>query len=177
MAEIKSTIELIMERTRNLTMSEEDKREQAAVEFKAASNRLIQKFLDGVIDLDKFQEEFNRIETSAVNRGIAIAEAARRIDPEGDNRALLDLLRFGLGADVLRVAALLDDFRRAVDTEDHGAMDRMLDRLLKRGISGSAVIPNIQFDDYRAARRDEIERKFRQDLATALVPPAGPNGR
>lgn len=58
MAEIKSTLELVMERTRNLSMSDEDKLEQAAKEFKDAVNRLCLKYLDGHIDIESFREKF-----------------------------------------------------------------------------------------------------------------------
>ena len=62
MAEIKSTLELVMQRTSHLSMSEEDKRKQAAKEFKEAVNRLARKYLDGQIDLDRFRAEFSRLE-------------------------------------------------------------------------------------------------------------------
>ncbi|MCE5333859.1 MAG: hypothetical protein LLG06_04660 [Desulfobacteraceae bacterium] len=173
MAEIKSTIDLIMERTRHLTMSEEDRREQAASEFKAAVNRLILQFLDGGIDLDKFAQEFNAMERSAGNVGLAIAEAARRIDPAGDNRMILDLLRFGLNADISQISAVLDGYRKALDGEDLGAMERMVDRLFQKGITGSAVIPNLRFDEKRAGRRKEIEQQFQNDLQSALARAGG----
>ncbi len=62
MADIKSTLELVMERTRHLSMTEEDKRKQAAAAFKEAVSRLARKYLDGQINLDRFQAEFNQLE-------------------------------------------------------------------------------------------------------------------
>ena len=112
MAEIKSTLELVMERTRHLTMSEEDKRKQAAKEFKEAVNRLALKYLDGQINLDRFQAEFSRLEAGASGKTEAAAEIGRRIDPAADNTLLLDLIKHGLGFDISGIEAILHQFQR-----------------------------------------------------------------
>ena len=54
MAEVKSTLELVMERTRHMTLSEEDKREQALAEFKKSLGGLLQKVQDGVLGPEHF---------------------------------------------------------------------------------------------------------------------------
>jgi len=46
MAEVKSTLELVMERTRHLTLTEDEKREQAVAEFKGSLGGLLQKVQD-----------------------------------------------------------------------------------------------------------------------------------
>ena len=112
MAEIKSTLELAMERTRHLTMSEEDKRKHAAREFKEAVNRLTLRFLDGQIDLDRFQSEFSRLQPGLFGKAEAAAEIGRRIDPAADNSLVLDLIKHGLGYDISGIEAVLKKFQR-----------------------------------------------------------------
>lgn len=169
MAEIKSTLELAMERTRNLTMSEEDKRKQAAKEFKEAVNGLVLRFLNGQIDPDRFQAEFGRLETGAFGKLEAAAEIGRRITPAADNSLLLDLIKHGLGYDVSGIEAILKTFRERLDSEDRRAAERIRADLLNKGISGSAVIPDPDADKGRAARHEEILEAFGEELDAAIA--------
>jgi len=170
MAEIKSTLELVMERTRHLHMTEEDKRKQAAEAYREAVGRLARKYLDGQIDLDRFQSELNRLEThGSSDRADAAAEIGRRIDPAADNTLLLDLLKHGLGFDTSRIEAILPQFRETVHSEEGRVVERIRADLLKRGISGSAVIPNLEADKNWAKRRGEMFDSVRQELSAQIA--------
>ena len=169
MAEIKSTLELAMERTRHLTMSEEDKRKLAVREFQEAVNRLALRFLDGQIDLDRFQVEFGRLQTGLFGKAEAAAEIARRIDPTADNSLALDLIKHGLGYDISGIEAILEKFRETLHSEDRRTAGRIRVDLLKKGISGSAVIPNLEADKDRATRRETIFEAYREELDATIA--------
>jgi hypothetical protein len=169
MAEIKSTLELAMERTRHLTMSEEDKREHAAREFKEAVNRLVLRFLDGQTDPDRFRTEFSTIQTGPFGKAEAAAEIGRRIDPEADNSLVLDLIKLGLGYDISSIEAVLKKFREALHSEDRRTAERIGADLLNKGISGSALIPNLDADKDRAARRENIFEAYREELDATIA--------
>ncbi len=168
MAEIKSTLELVMERTRNLTMSEEEKREQSAAEFKAGVNRLVQKYLDGQINLDRFRDELDRLEGGPSSRDAAIAQIAGRIEPSSNTGPLLDLLKKGLNKDTSRIEAALVNFHETLDRVDRRASDRIRAELLKSNISGGAVVPNLEADDDRTGTIDAAHKIFRKELAALL---------
>ncbi len=71
MGEIKSTMDIIMEKTKGLTMSEEEKAEYKQQELTGKVRGLIQKFLDGILDLDRLKVEvaaLSGIQEDAVNR-------------------------------------------------------------------------------------------------------------
>ena len=57
MGEIKSTLDIIMEKTKGLTMTEEEKTEYRQQELTGKVRGLIQKFLEGVLKLEKFKVE------------------------------------------------------------------------------------------------------------------------
>ncbi|MCX5842099.1 MAG: hypothetical protein NTY16_11755, partial [Deltaproteobacteria bacterium] len=57
MAEIKSTLELIMERTKNLTMTEEEKENLQKKERAGKINGLVQKYLDRIISVKTLKSE------------------------------------------------------------------------------------------------------------------------
>ena len=169
MAEIKSTLELAMERTRHLTMSEEDKREHAAREFKESVNRLVLRFLDGQIDPDRFRTEFGRVQTGPFGKAEAAAEIGRRIDPAADNSLVLDLIKHGLGYDISGIEALLEKFRETLHSEDRRTAERIRADLLDKGISGSAVIPNLDTDKDRATGREKIFEAYREELDATIA--------
>jgi hypothetical protein len=155
-----------MERTRHLTMSDSDKREQATAEFKTALNGLIQKYLDGDSDVDRFREQLSRLEKncSFSNREIVVGEITRRIDPESDNRLLLDLLQSACGLNVAGIQVLLKECARAVDNLAETAGKRVTEDLKGNGISGSAVVPNLDSDKTWVMRRKEIVEQCRESL-------------
>jgi hypothetical protein len=169
MAEIKSTLELAMERTRHLTMSEDDKRKHAAQEFKDAVNGLALRFLNGQINPDRFQAEFSRLETGPFGKPEAATEIGRRIDPAADNSLLLDLIKNGLGYGISGIEAVLKKFREMLNSGKIQAAGRIGAYLLKEGISGSAVIPNLDVDKDLAVRHGEISEAFREELDAAIA--------
>jgi hypothetical protein len=164
MAEIKSTLELVMERTRHLYMTEEDKRKQAAEALNDAVKRLVGKCLDGRINPDRFAAELDQLGGGAPCRKVAAAEIGRRIDPVADNTVLLDLIRNGLGFDIAGIEAILHDFGEAARSEEHRVAERIKAALLKKGIFGNAVIPNLEVDKDWAGRHKELTQAVRVEL-------------
>jgi hypothetical protein len=160
-----------MERTRHLTMSDSDKREQAAAEFKDALNRLVQKYLDGGSDAGRFREQLLQLQQSASisDKGTVIGEIGRRIDPEADNQLLLELLQHGCGVDVSGIQILLEGCSQTVDSEAVRASDRIREDLKQRGVSGSAVVPNPDLDRIWVQKRKEIVEQFRESLKTEIA--------
>ena len=116
MAEIKSTLELVMERTRNLTQTEEEKREQAVGEFKKSLSGLLQKFLDGALTPDRFREDLHRLQENAqvTDGGIILGEICKRLDFEGDNTWALNLLREAFDINPQGIAAVFAEYQKAV---------------------------------------------------------------
>ena len=58
MAEIKSTLDLVMEKTRNLSLSSEERAEQKSKEIRSQIRGLIQKFQDQIISSDRFESDY-----------------------------------------------------------------------------------------------------------------------
>jgi hypothetical protein len=172
MAEIKSTLDLVMERTRHLTLSEEEKREQALGEFKRNVSGLIQKFQDGFLTPDSFRVDLHRLQESSqvMDNGIIFEEITRRLDLDGDNSPLIQLLAGTCGAEPEGLTAILAAYMEALEDLTGNRLDqakRGLER--ERGISGTAVLPNLSADPGWIADqqrlRDRFEAILRQELA------------
>ena len=56
MGEIKSTLDLVMEKTRHLTLSREEKEEQKRVEVNKRLKGLVQKYQDNLLKKDRLEK-------------------------------------------------------------------------------------------------------------------------
>jgi len=149
MGEIKSTLDLVMDKTRHLTLSDEEKQEQKEKEFKKNLKGPAQKFQDQTINKRELKKEINNlIKTYDLkNEAIIIREFLNRL---GFIKTLEDIF---------------NDYNETIQTEAQKRMEEIKESLAqKRLISGSAVIPNISADDEWIKKIRDIEGKFDQLL-------------
>ncbi|MDJ0804906.1 MAG: hypothetical protein QNI97_18670 [Desulfobacterales bacterium] len=168
MGEIKSTLDLVMERTRHLSLSEEERQHQQAEEFEKRLQGLLQQYADGALDPEAFEERTAalQIEMNIEDRQVMIAGVVQRIDPDDDNAPWLTLL--GRGSPVLseRVQGILDDHRLqqadmlAVETQ--GQLARLH---REHDISGTAVVSNPGADPAYRQRLSDLSKATRARLA------------
>ena len=62
MGEIKSTLDLVMEKTKHLILSEDEKVDQRRKEIGQKIKGLIKKYQDGVLTMDRFENELQSIQ-------------------------------------------------------------------------------------------------------------------
>jgi len=168
MAKIKSTLDLVMEKTRHLTLNDEEKQEQKENEFKKKLKGPAQKFQDQTINKRELKNEINNlIKTYGLkNEAIIIREFLNRLDFNQDNRSLLALLNELWSIDITKLEAIFNDYNETIQTEAQKRMEKIKENLAqKRFISGSAVIPNISADDEWIRKFQDIKDKFDQLLS------------
>ena len=61
MGEIKSTLDLVMERTKNLSLSDEEKQAQKQKEVESRIRGLLQKYLDGWLDKNQLKIDYESL--------------------------------------------------------------------------------------------------------------------
>jgi len=166
MAEIKSTLDIIMEKTKGLTMTDEEKRELKRKEIAGKFKGLVQKFLDNIIDLDRL-----KVDAAVVGEGhedmfrrVSMQEAMGRIGPEGDNEPLLEILEATTGMDTGPIREFMTDFERKLEKERAVHENGLKKRLKKKGISGSAVIPNLDADSQWRDYVSKLNETFRKEV-------------
>jgi hypothetical protein len=171
MAEIKSTLDIIMEKTKGLTMTDEEKRELKRKEIAGKFKGLVQKFLDNIIDLDRL-----KVDAAAVGEGhedmfrrVSIQEAIGRIEPEGDNKPLLEILEAVTGMNIVPIRKMLIDLERNLEKERAAHEKGLKKRLKKKGISGSAVIPNLDADSQWRDYVSKLNETFRKEVEGLFV--------
>ena len=176
MAEIKSTLDLVMEKTRHLTLSDEEKQEQKENEFKKNLKGPAQKFQDQAINKRELKKEINNlIKTYDLkDETIIIREFLNRLGFNQDNQSMLALLNELWSIDITKLEAIFNDYNETIQTEAQKRMEEIKENLAqKRFISGSAVVPNISADDEWIRKFQDIKDKFDQLLGVEKVRIAG----
>ena len=94
MGEIKSTLELIMEKTKGLNMSEEEKQAYRDEEMKKKIRGLLRKGMDGAMDMDRLKMKITALAGGREEkvRDIVIQEILPSIHLDRDNEVVLTLL-------------------------------------------------------------------------------------
>ena len=163
MAEIKSTLDLVMERTKHLSLSDEEKREQEQAELRMRIKGLVIKAQDQSVKIEQVEKELKALQEEQGTRfqKLLREELLNEIGLEGDNRLPVILLRrFGqVKTDALE--SLLHDYRQAVQKK--AAEEEQFQRagLMKtHSISGSAVVPNLELHEKWVNESAKIKEEF-----------------
>ncbi len=176
MAEIKSTLDLVMEKTRHLILSDEEKQEQKENEFKKKLKGPAQKFQDQTISKKELKKEINTlIKTYGLkDETIIIREFLNRLGFNQDNQSMLALIDELWIIDITKLEGIFNDYNETIQTEAQKRMEEIKENLAqKRNISGSAVIPNISDDDEWIRKYQDIKDKFDQLLGVEKARIAG----
>ena len=145
MGEIKSTLDLVMERTRHLSLSAEEKEEQRREDFEKRLQGLLQQYADEGVALDELRDRMAELQKEAgiTNQKMAADAVLRRIDPDRENDrwlALLDDLAPDIGRPLKDILAAHLKDRAALLL---AGQEQVRDRLARdHGITGTAVVPN-----------------------------------
>lgn len=169
MAEIKSAIELAMERTSNLVMDEEEKRGLVRKDLEGRLKAAMRRFLEGMTDRERFLGDYegikgDRREKRSILAGLLIQGFETFIENERFFE-LLELLGEDTGSDLEHAAKALETgFKSELKAREMGIREEINARLRDMGISGSAVEPNVvEWQEWKDAAWD-IGASLKQHL-------------
>ena len=121
MAEIKSTMDLIMEKTRHLSMTEDEKKEKRQQDARQELQGLICKIEDKTIKTTEFEKSYETIK-STYHDGQAVDvdamlrdELINRLDLDADNTARLQLIGRYFNIDTQQFFELFSAYNTALD--------------------------------------------------------------
>ena len=170
MGEIKSTLDIIMEKTKGLTMTEEEKETFRKKETEGKVRGLLQRFLDGFIDAERLKDEIRSLgeKRYAMAREALFRECKDRMEPGADNTILLDALENAAGLDIAPIQKIILDYNQDLEQQKMDRKQVLQKNLKGLGISGSAVIPNIHADQEWIRHLSEMNRGFQKKLKNIL---------
>jgi hypothetical protein len=165
MAEIKSTLDIIMERTKNLTMTDKEKASFRQNETEGKVKGWIQKYMDGIVGLDTLRSDFEkeRKEYPEV-RQIFKAQLLDCLRLTGDNGKILRLLEDVLGINTNSINNTIQSLKQEMEILRMERMAAVRDDLRGKKISGSSVIPNPDRDGYLQGSILKAESELRKRL-------------
>lgn len=160
MAEIKSTIDLIMERTKNLSASPQERESYQRQEREKRLRGLVQRLLDDNLTLDGVKDELAKEKkngSAAEVMGVLKDALAGHVDPEVDNERLFRYVNELVGTPEDRLRETLAGCREEATSRKAVLAERQKKDLESRGITGPAVLPNAEADPQWKARREEMQ--------------------
>lgn len=165
--EIKSTLDLVMEKTRNLTLSSEERQEQKQRELQSCLRGLLQKYLDGLLTLSQLKKDYADLKKDfgPADDTFLAQEILSRLDPDQDNQLLLETLADCCRVDTADIQAAVDAYRnihRQAALERAAQLKADLARNSK--VSGSAVVPNLEADAQWRREVQGMRRRFEDEL-------------
>jgi hypothetical protein len=168
MGEIKSTLDLVMEKTKHLTLSQKEKEEHKQIEVSKRLKGLLQKYQDNLLRKEQLGQELEGLRKTY---DLNVNEMLSRIIIDGlkignNNKSLLELLSAICGLDVSGLEELFREFEKTIEMSTKKRTDEIMATLAKKHfISGSAVVPNLENDSGWLAKTQEIKSKFDQILS------------
>jgi hypothetical protein len=170
MAEIKSTLDLVMERTRNLKITEEDKKKLKQEELKGKIKGLIRRCLDGYA---RFEDEYRALladfDRDATRKALA-DELIGQFDPlhgrSDENERLFAMMEAIFPSEASSMQKKIEAWKASLRPVREKRAAEIRENWKKARLSGSALIPNLEKDpewrDYAAGKQEE----FRNELKT-----------
>ena len=148
-------------------MNAAEKEEQRKADLKKRLAGLMQKFQDQMIKPTELLKDLNELKNT-FGHGVEkrmVDEILGRIDVETDNDRCLTLLTDYFDLEISTLKMIQASFKQALQTGKTDRIDILKSRLSDRyGISGTAVIPNIETDPEWQQERNAITERFRIQL-------------
>lgn len=174
MGEIKSTLDLVMEKTKNLNLSDAEKQDQKNKEIGSRLGGLLQKFEDQIITREQFKSKYQVMREEYNLTGNQhehlIKAVCARINLGSKNQALMDLLSQFADSNIEGIASVLQEFDTALQSAAAEQTQIARERLAgKHFITGSAVVPNLQTDPAWRKKVQAMQVSFGDLLNQAIA--------
>ena len=167
MGEIKSTLDLVMERTKNLTMTEDEKKAHRQVKIGKRVAGLIQKIDDQAIKPDEIknqlQELIDQFGTDSTN--IIVQTILEGVQIDTDNTGHFTILSEYLQIDITPITHIIAEYSRNITNTKAYFNKKAKATLAERyHITGSAIIPNMDTDEHWEKKAKEIIDQYQGQL-------------
>jgi hypothetical protein len=146
MGEIKSTLDLIMEKTKGLSLSDEERKKLKQQGWLGKARGWVQRYLDGMIDPQDLKKGIAALGEPEGAENLLKQELVGAVDPEGDNEKRWEALEILWGLPRAPYVRTIEQYRSELAEAGSRRADVLAVRLAEKGISGPAVVPNLQRD-------------------------------
>jgi hypothetical protein len=167
MGEIKSTLDLVLEKTKNLTLSSEEKKQQTQQEIENRIKGMIQKYQDGLYSKSELMAGYESLKKdyNLSTDDSLIIEITHRLEPNRNNQSLLVLLQECCTIDTAAIETTIEDFQQTYRAASQNRLTQLKKDLAEQhAIAGSAVLPNLDTDESWQQKSAEIRAAYEDQL-------------
>ncbi len=167
MGEIKSTLDLVLEKTKNLTLSSEEKEEQKQKDIENRIKGMMQKYQDGILSKNQLKTDYEILKKdyNMSQNNTLVLEITKRIEPDQDDQPLLEILQECCTIDTAAIEKIVENFRKTYLTASRNRLVRLKEDLAQQyKITGSAVLPNLDADKQWRQQTREMRAGFEDQL-------------
>jgi len=170
LSEIKTTLELALERTKKISISEEDREEIKRKETALKVSSLFHRYQKGHLPLNEVLKEIERMDqrTRAMVKETLLSQWIDALSLNGEDERLLRGIAVLKGQETHEVRIKLDHLLSQYRKEREKAEQEMkvqLEEVLKsEGIYGSAVEPNVENDPIWKENLENLRQVYQAKL-------------
>jgi hypothetical protein len=170
MGEIKSTLELAMERTKRFAVSEKEKDEIKQREVLQRATSLFHRYREGHLSLNDLLKEIERMErkTATTVKEYLLCHWIDAISLNDDNERILkgvESLKEGSIAEVKqKFRHLLSQYQREKKKVKEKVEVQLIEALRKDGVWGSAVEPKLEGSELWKKENENLDQSYRMEL-------------
>jgi hypothetical protein len=169
MSGIKSAIELAMERTKNLVMSEEERKSFATKESGNKVRAVARRYLEGIIESDAVSKELSAVEGDEKSvKSLLVDILVEEFNAKERNERLLALLSDIAGSIREPFKQELEMMRKGyteqIEKRGSTVREKIMGRLKEMNITGSAVEPNAEEWEEWGESIEEAGEAFKKSI-------------
>jgi len=170
MAEIKSSIELAMEKTEGLSLSREEMEKLKEEELQSKAHSLVNRFLEVDYHFREMEKELSRLDPSQRIQieKLMLEYLSEAIQIDGENDLIfqgIEALRQENKNLLPKIQELIERYKERREKECEKVEKNLLKKFERLGISGSAVQPKVegckQWNDALAQFKPSFEEQLR----------------
>jgi hypothetical protein len=166
MAEIKSTLELALERTKRITITDEEKEEIKRKEISQKASGLSHRYAEGLLPVGELVKQIDKMETNtaATVKSILVCDWIDALSLTSDRERLMRGIEALKEREFPEVKKKLQHLSTQYQNEERKAREavqgELLEGLRKEGIWGDAVLPAVEGSQKWKESIDSIHRAF-----------------
>jgi len=144
-AEIKSTLDLVLEKTRDLTLTEEERRNLEREELDKKVQGIVNRYLNNSFPASRLREEVEGILSKEADLPYELLakHLMAYFNLDTDNSAIVSALSEVVGLDTTPLTILQREYQAEKEEAERSFAEEGFLSLKTRGVSGSAVKPNM----------------------------------
>jgi uncharacterized membrane-anchored protein YjiN (DUF445 family) len=179
MGEIKSTLELAMEKTKKLAMSEKEKEEMKQKEILQKATGFFHRYRNGLLPLNEILKQIERMEqeTATTVKELLLSQwiDALSLDDEEERilKGIESLEQRNIHQIKQKFRDLLSQYQGEKEKAKEKAWLQLIEGLQKDGICGSAVEPKLEGSELWKKEMEKLTQSYRIKLEAIKEPLRG----